>query len=124
MTDLLSRVGVEEGGERVFRDPSTSGHHRTDGFIFQPDSPYVIGCDSALLKVGLALHTHRRAYANERALLALLHHCTNHPLTPQWKWPELRSVDLEVIERRAPPGYVGLSSYYIGTYPPTIWPVC
>lgn len=52
MTELLSRVSLEEGGERVFRDPTTSGHHRTDGFIFQPDQAYVSGCDSDLLKVG------------------------------------------------------------------------
>ena len=52
--DLLSKIRIEDGS-RVFRDTirDASGvfsHHKTDGFIFQPDAPYVFNCDSDLLK--------------------------------------------------------------------------
>ena len=80
--DLLSKIRIEDGS-RVFRDTirDVSGvfsHHKTDGFIFQPDAPYVFNCDSDLLK---------------------------------WKWPEQRSVDLEVIETFNDDGSVLLKLY-------------
>ena len=65
ISNLLSKI-ILENGDRVFKDGDGSiRHHRTDGIIFQPDSPYVHSTDLSLLK---------------------------------WKWPELRSVDLEVIQ--------------------------
>lgn len=67
LPDLLAKIKVEDDGERAFKDVATSTpttttttnttaaavphtHHKTDGFIFQPDSPYVMACDSSLLK--------------------------------------------------------------------------
>jgi hypothetical protein len=44
-------------------------HHKSDGIIFQPDSPYTFSIDSDLLK---------------------------------WKWPEVRSVDLQIVLTPAP----------------------
>ncbi|CAN0403980.1 unnamed protein product, partial [Discosporangium mesarthrocarpum] len=38
-----------EGRERVYRDGSVR-HHKTDGVIFQPNTPYIIGTDRRLLK--------------------------------------------------------------------------
>jgi mRNA guanylyltransferase len=80
--DLLSKIKIEDGS-RVFRDnvrdaSGVCSHHKTDGFIFQPDAPYVFNCDSDLLK---------------------------------WKWPEQRSVDLEVIESSNEDGNVLLKLY-------------
>lgn len=57
---LVGKLRTEEG-ERVFFD-NTRRHWKSDGIVFQPDSPYVIAADHSLLK---------------------------------WKWPELRSVDLQ-----------------------------
>lgn len=39
-----------EGQHRIFRDEERSLHHKTDGIIFQPDAPYKVGTDTALLK--------------------------------------------------------------------------
>ena len=65
ISNLLSKI-ILENGDRVFKDGDGSvRHHRTDGIIFQPDSPYVHYADPSLLK---------------------------------WKWPELRSIDLEVVQ--------------------------
>ena len=65
ISNLLSKI-ILENGDRVFKDGDGSvRHHRTDGIIFQPDSPYVHSTDLSLLK---------------------------------WKWPELRSIDLEVVQ--------------------------
>ena len=65
ISNLISKI-ILENGDRVFKDgDGRMRHHRTDGIIFQPDGPYVHSTDLSLLK---------------------------------WKWPELRSVDLEVIQ--------------------------
>ncbi len=45
--DLLSRV-VSSAGSRTYIHKKN--HHLTDGVIFQPDTPYVMGTDHALLK--------------------------------------------------------------------------
>ncbi|CBJ31334.1 conserved unknown protein [Ectocarpus siliculosus] len=47
--DLFRQVLVE-GQHRIFRDEERSLHHKTDGIIFQPDAPYKVGTDTALLK--------------------------------------------------------------------------
>lgn len=39
-----------EGQHRIFKDSEGSLHHKTDGIIFQPDTPYKVGTDPALLK--------------------------------------------------------------------------
>ena len=64
---LLGKMRLEDG-ERVFFDADpgqtqSRRHHKSDGFIFQPNSRYVFSRHYELLK---------------------------------WKWPELRSVDLQV----------------------------
>ena len=64
---LLGRMRLEEG-ERIFFDAEpgktqSRRHHKSDGFIFQPNMRYVFSKHYELLK---------------------------------WKWPELRSVDLQV----------------------------
>jgi hypothetical protein len=64
---LLGKMRVEEG-ERCFFDgepgqAQSRRHHKSDGFIFQPNMRYVSSRHYELLK---------------------------------WKWPELRSVDLQV----------------------------
>jgi mRNA guanylyltransferase len=65
LQDLLLYCLPEEG-IRVYYDRNNRHcyHHKTDGIIFQPDSPYVFYGDANLLK---------------------------------WKWPELISVDLQVV---------------------------
>lgn len=60
-SDLLSRIQFKDG-ERMYDDGERQ--HKSDGIIFQPDSPYVFGRDTDLLK---------------------------------WKWPELRSVDVQIV---------------------------
>ena len=47
-SDLLSKISLVEG-ERVYFD-SDRRHHKSDGIIFQPDSPYTFSIDSDLLK--------------------------------------------------------------------------
>lgn len=47
--DLFRRIHVD-GRHRIFRDEGRSLHHKTDGIIFQPDTPYKMGTDTALLK--------------------------------------------------------------------------
>ncbi|CAM9364559.1 unnamed protein product [Ectocarpus fasciculatus] len=47
--DLFRQV-LAEGQHRIFRDEERSLHHKTDGIIFQPDAPYKVGTDTALLK--------------------------------------------------------------------------
>lgn len=65
ISNLLSKI-ILENGDRVYKDgDGRIRHHRTDGIIFQPDGPYVHSTDSSLLK---------------------------------WKWSELRSIDLEVVQ--------------------------
>ena len=39
-----------EGQHRIYKDSERSLHHKTDGIIFQPDAPYKVGTDPALLK--------------------------------------------------------------------------
>lgn len=46
--ELFRNVSLE-GHERIFKD-SKGMHHKTDGIIFQPDSPYKVGTDENLLK--------------------------------------------------------------------------
>ena len=45
---LLSRVTEDRGG-RTYRN-GPSHHHLTDGIVFQPNTPYVCGTDTRLLK--------------------------------------------------------------------------
>lgn len=46
---LLSNISMQDGG-RVYREPDGRRHHKTDGIIFQPDSPYRPKSDEYLLK--------------------------------------------------------------------------
>lgn len=62
-TDLLANIRSEEG-QKVFFGPDRRPQHKTDGVIFQPDTPYRFGSDPLLMK---------------------------------WKWPEMRSVDLQAV---------------------------
>jgi hypothetical protein len=48
LDELLSHV-VEERGMRIYRNGDLH-NHLTDGIIFQPNRPYVLGTDRALLK--------------------------------------------------------------------------
>lgn len=47
--DLFRHVSVE-GRHRIFKDEGRTLHHKTDGIIFQPNAPYTVGTDTALLK--------------------------------------------------------------------------
>ena len=47
-SDLLSKISLVDG-ERVYFD-SDRRHHKSDGIIFQPDTPYTFSIDSDLLK--------------------------------------------------------------------------
>lgn len=47
--DLFRLVHVE-GRHRIFKDEGRTLHHKTDGIIFQPDTPYKMGTDLGLLK--------------------------------------------------------------------------
>ena len=47
-TELLSKIKLEDG-ERVYNDME-GRHHKSDGIIFQPDTPYTFSIDSDLLK--------------------------------------------------------------------------
>ena len=47
--DLFRHVHVE-GRHRIFKHEARTLHHKTDGIIFQPNSPYTVGTDTALLK--------------------------------------------------------------------------
>lgn len=65
LSTLISKMCFEDG-ERVFMD-GPRRHHKSDGIIFQPDTPYKFLSDIDLLK---------------------------------WKWPELQSVDLQVLPQK------------------------
>jgi len=49
ISKLVSNIYSEEGGY-VYREDSLRRHHKTDGIILQPDTPYRIGNDEGLLK--------------------------------------------------------------------------
>ena len=48
LSKLIERMSYEEG-ERVYSDPPRR-HHKSDGLIFQPDTPYKFSSDLELLK--------------------------------------------------------------------------
>lgn len=52
IADLTGRIKLVNGKDRIFFDPTSNGyrHHRTDGIIFQPDTPYCFGSDIYLIK--------------------------------------------------------------------------
>jgi mRNA guanylyltransferase len=47
--ELLNKLSMDETGSRQYMD-GPRRHHRTDGIILQPDAPYVMSTDYALLK--------------------------------------------------------------------------
>lgn len=50
LSTLLKSITIS-GDKKVYLDPTnTRRHHKTDGVIFQPDTPYVCGRDDKLLK--------------------------------------------------------------------------
>ena len=69
-------------GKRIYRE-SEKRYHKSDGLIFQPNTPYVFGTDVTLVK---------------------------------WKWPELTSVDLQVVPNPRPGEFLGLVSEIFGVH--------